>query len=113
MENLPMPSIGVMIESYLTEKRIHKAVLARELSVSFQQLIRIRKQNNMQVSRLWQFSHILKHNFIADIAAQLPSGYTGALQDALAEKDKQIAALQNELAAMAKERDIYKDLLKR
>ena len=67
----------------------------------------------MPVSRLWQLSHTLKHNFIADIAAKLPPDYTGALQDALAEKDKTIAALQDELADMVKERDIYRDLVRR
>jgi len=113
MEDQKMPSVGAIIESYLKEKRIYKSALARALNTSFQQLIRMRKQDNMQLSRLWQLSHVLKHNFIADIAVQLPAGYTGALQDALAEKDKEIAALQNELAAMAKERDIYKDLLKK
>jgi uncharacterized FAD-dependent dehydrogenase len=112
MENQEMPPIGPIIEAYLIEKRTYKAALARALNTSPQHLIRIRKQKDMATSRLWQLSHTLKHNFIADIATLLPSDYTGAFQDALTEKDKAIAALQSELEAMTKERDIYKDLLK-
>ncbi|KAA5532404.1 hypothetical protein F0919_16570 [Taibaiella lutea] len=113
MENQPLPPIGPILEAYIKDNRTYKAALARALNVSPQNLIRMRKQDDLSMGRLWQLSHILRHNFIGDIAAKLPADYTGAMQEALAEKDKAIAALQSELEAMTKERDIYKDLVKR
>ena len=107
-----MPHPGNLIDNYLKEKRIFKSALARKLNVNIKTLIRVRSLNDLSISWLWSLSHAVKHNFIADIAVQLPSDYTGALQDALAEKDKTITTLQSELDAMTKERDIYKNLLK-
>lgn len=108
-----MPHPGNLIENYLKQNRIYKAALARKLNVEDKTLRRVRSLSDLSVSWLWNLSHALNHNFIADMAAQLPPDYTGALQDALAAKDVEIAAIQNELAAMTKERDIYRDLLKK
>lgn len=54
-----------------------------------------------------------KHNFIADVAAQLPDSYTGAIQDIIIQKDKEIQAVKDELAMMTRERDIYRDIVKK
>jgi len=105
--------VGKLIDDYMERNKKSPALLSRKLGIHINNVMTIKSRASLQLSLLERLSHIYRHNFIADIAAQLPPDYTGALQDALTEKDNQIAALQNELAAMAKERDIYKDLLKR
>jgi hypothetical protein len=107
-----MPPFADILNDFIARHRKSSAALSRKLNITENGLLAIRKKKTVQMELLWKLSEVYRHNFIADIAAKLPPGYTGALQDALAEKDREIAALQNELAAMAKERDIYKDLLK-
>jgi len=108
-----MPSFAAILNDFLDRHRKSPSALSRKLDISVSALLAIRKKKTVQIALLWKLSNVYNHNFFADIAAQLPDNYTGALKDALAAKDKQIADLQSELAAMAKERDIYKDLLKR
>jgi hypothetical protein len=108
-----MPLFTDVLNDFLVRYRKSPSALSRKLDLTVNGLLAIRKKKTVQMELLWKLSNVYRHNFIADIAAQLPSDYTGAFQDALAEKDKVNAALQSELEAMTKERDIYKDLLKR
>jgi hypothetical protein len=107
------PHVGGMVSAILKKKHWYSAALARDIGRSLSTLMEYYRKPSMQTAILWELSLAMKHNFFADIAVQLPADYSGALQDALAEKDQQIAALHNEMAALARERDIYKDLLKR
>jgi len=107
----PFPHIGNMLTDYVTKKRKYRAAMSRTLGIRLNSLLKIMKKPTIQVELLWRLSNLLKHNFVADVAMQLPSSYTGAIQDIVAVKDKEIAEIRNELFMMTRERDIYKELL--
>lgn len=107
------PHIGNLLNNFLVKNRRSPSALSRKLGIRVNSVLKIRKKETIQVALLWKISTLYKHNFIADVAAQLPSFYTGAIQDIIIAKDKEIAEIKNELFLMTRERDIYKDLLKR
>ena len=91
------PNTGELFKTYFKQKRIRKAALARFLNRSVNTLSTYIKNDTIQTAVLWELCHALKHNFFADIAAQLPSTYTSnvSIDDS---KDLRIAQLENELA---------------
>jgi hypothetical protein len=107
------PFVGKLLEDYMQQHRKSAVELSKALGLHPNTAIKMKYRPSMQISLLWQLSHIYQHNFIGDIAVKLPSNYTGGLSDALAEKDREIAAVRDELAAITKERDLYRDLLKK
>ena len=108
-----MPHIGEMLNLFIAQRRKSPSAFSRKLGIDVSALLRIRKKSSIQIQLLWNICQTQQHNFIADIALQLPSEYTGALQDALVEKDKEIAALHSIIERITSERELYKELLKK
>ena len=90
------PSVGNLLANYIEKNRIYKSSLARKMNRSDSTILQFTKQQSVQSSILWEISHALKHNFFADLAAQLPADYTtDAPQDTI--KDETIAQLKRRI----------------
>ena len=67
------PSSGEIIISVIKKRKINRAALARNMQRSYSTVSFYLKNGSIQTSILWELSLILKHNFFADIAHQLPA----------------------------------------
>jgi len=67
--------------------------LAKKMGIKVQQVFYAIRTKSMDVNRLVAFSHGLQHNFLMDIAAQLPATYTTNAQ-LFTIKDEEIALLK-------------------
>ena len=93
MENI---HVGQLIGAYLKKERIYKSALARAIGVTDSQMLYYQKSKDLKPSTVLKISHALKHNFFADLAAQLPSEYTTDVpQDTT--KDETIAQLKHRI----------------
>jgi hypothetical protein len=112
-QSTPTPHIGNLINDFIQNERKSPSALSRKLNMTVANLLNIRKKETVQLKLLWDISQVYQHNFIADVAVLLPGHFTGALQDVLAEKDKEIAAVKLELETVIKERELLKELFRR
>jgi uncharacterized small protein (DUF1192 family) len=98
-----VPAIGALIERYYKEKRTFKSALARHLGVLPQTVIDYQKKTSMQTRILWNLSWVLKHNFLKDLADQLPKEFSSyavkdtTLQDRITALEKENERLQAEV----------------
>lgn len=87
---------GHLFKSYIKSRKISKAALARNIKRDDSTILYYQKHASVQIAIVWQLSHALKHNFFADIAAQLPSNYTTDTSTDNSQ-DERIAQLEKEL----------------
>lgn len=85
--------IGQLLLNYFEKHRTRKAALARLLQVKPTAILRYQKRDSLQISILINISHALKHNFLMDIAQELPREYT-TNKPIFVEKDTEIEALK-------------------
>jgi len=105
------PNTGELLKTFFKQRRIRKAALARLMNRSFNTLSTYQKNDTMQTSVLWEICHALKHNFFADIAAQLPGTYTtNAPADST--NDDRIAALEQENTILKAKNEALMEALK-
>lgn len=90
------PHIGLMLKTYLRQKRLRRAVLARRLGKSYSTVYKYQETQNMHTHILWELCIILKHNFFHDLAAQLPPEFTTNAPDPTLPLQERIAALEEE-----------------
>lgn len=69
-------NIGEILSDYYKRKRIYKSALARKTGFGYQSILRHRKAKTVQIDTLLKISEGLEHNFLMDIAVQLPKHYT-------------------------------------
>ena len=113
MENkLIAPHTGNLLRSYFSEKRIHKAALARLLNKNYKSLLDLEKRSNIQTSILWALSHALKKNFFEDIARQLPESYASPslLEKSQAQK---IVELERENEILTNQLNMLKEVIQK
>jgi uncharacterized small protein (DUF1192 family) len=97
------PNVGALIERVYKERRIFKSALARKLSVSPTTVLDYSKKTSMQTATLWNLSVALKHNFLKDLADQLPKEFSSyavkdtTLQDRIIALEKENERLQAEV----------------
>ena len=102
---------GEMLTGYCIKNRIYKAALARKMKFTYQALFYYLKAASIDIQKLVEFSHVLKHNFVMDIAVQLPAEYkTNAATDTT--KDERIAALEQEVALLKAKNEMLVELMK-
>lgn len=92
----PMPHIGQQLKTYFKKKRIYKAALARVMGKQKSAVQRYLLLPSLQAAVLWDLSWALKHNFLMDLAAQLPPEFTSDAPDPTLPLQQQIANLQKE-----------------
>ena len=70
------PPIGEMLQARIKERRISKAAVSRALNRKPETFHRFTKRASLQTEILWQICTVMKHNFFADLASQLPVEFT-------------------------------------
>ncbi|SRX54174.1 hypothetical protein [Aequorivita sp. CIP111184] len=90
------PHIGQLVRDRIKARRISKAALARNANVSPQNLHRWLSHQSLQLSVIWELSIAMKHNFLQDLAAQLPPTFTTNAPDPTLPLKERILALEEE-----------------
>jgi len=90
------PHIGNMLQNRIKLRRISKAALSRNAGRAPQTIQRYLKRPSLQFSILWELCVAMRHNFFADLAAQLPADFTTYAPDPT-------LALQEELEQLREE----------
>jgi transcriptional regulator with XRE-family HTH domain len=67
---------GELLKEYCTRKRIYKSGLARKTGIGYQSLLKHLKSKTLSVQTLLRLSEGLEHNFLMDIAVQLPKNFS-------------------------------------
>ncbi len=70
------PHIGKLLQNYIRKHRIHRGVLAKLLGRSYSTVYKYQKNASTQTHILWELCVAMKHNFLLDLAAQLPADFT-------------------------------------
>jgi DNA-binding Xre family transcriptional regulator len=97
--------IGELLSAYFKRKRIYKSVLARKTGIGYQSIIKHQKAKTLRVDTLLKLSEGLEHNFLMDIAVQLPKTYTtDAPIDATAANE--IEALKEKIKLLENENQV-------
>jgi plasmid maintenance system antidote protein VapI len=97
----PMPHLGKMLEQKLTEKRISKAELARQLNVNGGSINQYIGQSTLHAALLWKIGQILEFDFFAALSAEFPKNVAAELE----------ISLQQQLTDLKKENDLYQKIL--
>ena len=97
--------VGATIRKYFVDFKIYKSALARTLGVNDSVILAYEKRVSITTATLVNLSHALKHNFFADIAAQLPKTYSNSvlIDNSTIEK---IAQLEQEIIILKAEKEI-------
>jgi len=103
---------GHLFKSYIKLKKISKAALARKINRDDSTILHYQKQASIQISIVWQLSQALKHNFFADMAAQLPDSFSTSVP-ADTTKDERIAELEEQLKLTQAKYDALVEVMKR
>ena len=69
-------AVGERIKAVIEQKKASKAALGRAMGVYPSTIERQLKSESLQVSVLLEYARHLRHNFFADLAAQLPADFT-------------------------------------
>ena len=102
--------IGQLLLNYFEKHRTRKAALARLLQVKPSAILRYEKRESLQISILINISHALKHNFLMDIAQELPQEYT-TNKPLFVEKDAEIEALKKEVETLKTQNQLLMQLM--
>jgi hypothetical protein len=96
---------GELLLSHFEHKRIYKSGLSRKSGIGYQSILKHLKSKTLTVDTLLKYSEALEHNFLMDIAAQLPKTYTtDAPVDAMASNE--IEALNEKIKLLEAEKQI-------
>ncbi|PHR13639.1 MAG: hypothetical protein COA40_03470 [Aequorivita sp.] len=91
-----LPHMGNMLRAHIKKHRLFRSVLARMLGKPDSVVLRYEKRESLQCSLLWELSLTIKHNFFADLAAQLPPDFTTNAPDPTLPLQERITALEEE-----------------
>lgn len=107
-----MPHLGQMLRHHLKTNKLYRSSLARALNRTDAAMLRYEKYPSLQARLLWELSMALKHNFFADIADQMPKGFTTEVVADTA-KDDRITALEREVEILSKQLEVLKEVMRR
>ena len=93
-----LPNIGEIIYKHTTEKRLHKSAWARAQGVNSSTISGYFKRKDMKLHTLIRICHILKYNFLHQLATTLPADYPPL----------QINLLSSQLETLQKENEMLK-----
>lgn len=98
--------VGHLVWKFLIKNRYQRVLLAKETNRSLVTVSRQLRKHSMQVAELFEFCHVLKHNFFDDLAAVLPPEYSSKSADAslkMATMEEQISDLLTANEALKQE----------
>ena len=113
-KKLPQTPIhaGDILKNHIDAHRIYKSALNRNLNKPQNTVLRYQKQASLSSEVLIDLSHALRHNFLADLAAQLPESYTTtAPKDNC--QEQRIAELEAQLSIVQAEKSVLLEALKK
>ncbi len=90
------PDLGQQLRARIKQRRITIASLARVVQRHPTTIQKYLQRKSLQTNILWELSKGMKHNFFADLAAQLPEDFTTNAPDATAPLQERIATLEEE-----------------
>ncbi len=89
-KDIAAPHTGIMIRSYMKGIGVNHADIGRRTDRNTTTVHALLKRHSMQSAIMWEMCHALKHNFFADLAAQLPEDYGSAAQNKLAAENAEL-----------------------
>ena len=104
----PIINATELLKTHCKHKRIYKAELARKMNVEYKVVIRALKSNNIDINKLVAFCHGLEHNFLMEMALQLPVTYT---YNTTNNHQQEITALQAQILKLETEKNLLQQLL--
>jgi len=96
---------GKMLAEYFESNSINKAALSRKMGMSPSTIQKYLESESLQFRILWKISIAIKHNFLAELTAQLPSEVVDTIKSA------RELALEQELEKVKFELSIYKNIV--
>ncbi|MES2574712.1 MAG: helix-turn-helix domain-containing protein [Bacteroidota bacterium] len=101
---------GELLTAYCNRKRIRKSGLARKAGIGYQSILKHFKSKTLSVNTLLKISTALEHNFLMDIAVQLPKNYT---TDAPADTpaDDEIEALKEKIKLLENKNQVLLEVI--
>lgn len=102
------PHNGKLLQGYLTSHNIRIVDLARGMKVASPTVFQYFNSQSLQLNIWWKISQALNHNFLAELAEQLPVEHITAREKEL---QNQIDALQKELEKTNIELSVYKNIM--
>ena len=84
------PHTGRMVRLHINGICINHADLGRSTGRSTSTVRALLDKHSMQSAILWELCQALKHNFFADLAAQLPADYKSDAQSQLAAENAEL-----------------------
>ncbi len=109
-KKLILPHIGNMLNRFYIERKVNKAGLARDIKKSKTSVQAYETRDSLPCRVLWDISVAVKHNFFADLAAQLPETYTTNLPEDNTQAQR-IAQLEEENKIMAAQLKMLKEVM--
>lgn len=96
---------GKMLADYFAKYSVNRSELARKIGVAPSTVMKYLESESLQFRILWNISLALKHNFVAELAAQLPSETVAPI------KSEEQIALEKELERLNIELGVYKSIV--
>lgn len=90
------PHLGQLLKEHITKHQVYRSSLARHMERQPSTIEYYLKKPTLHTSILWEIATALKHNFFADLAAQLPPDFTTNAPDLTVPLQERIATLEEE-----------------
>lgn len=103
--------IGNMLKAYIIEHKVSQASLARALGTKMSSISNYKAKESIQSKNLLKLCEVLKHNFFADIASQLPHSYTKNIET-LQVDNQVLDTLKKENERLQIENNLLRELVK-
>jgi len=95
---------GRMLADYFEKHSINRSALARQIGVAPTTVLKYLESESLQFRILWKISIALKHNFVEELAAQLPLEVVVVKSEEQLEMEKELERLKIELS-------VYKNIV--
>ncbi len=102
-----------MLHNRIKLRRITKASLSRNAGITAQAIEKYLKRPSLQFSILLVLCVAMKHNFFADLAAQLPEEFTTYAPDPTLALQEELEQLREENKLLRTQVDTLKEVLGR
>ncbi len=109
--NTSMPHIGEILKAHIKKHRLPKSALARKMLRTPATIEHFLKRPSLQCAILWEICEGYKHNFFADLAAQLPPAFTTNAPDPTLPLQERIAELEEENKILAGQLELLKGVI--
>ncbi len=111
LDNIGSFHFGKLLKTYIDKRKVAKSALARKIKRKDSTIIHYQNSASLQMSIVHELCHALKHNFFADMAAQLPESYTTSAAPDTA-KDERIAELEEQLKLLQAKYEAVVEVMK-